>query len=220
MHVVRLSQRLWAEYAKQVRRQRRKDAATRAEVERQALILDHLDMVERIARTLGKQPFLWAVRLEDLIADGRLGLCEAAVRYRPHMGKFEHYAYFRIRGAIIDPQRRKSMWERDGHCSIELFRHNIGTSAQIQDYQEYSGLVDTDPQPRPDARFASRQRHHQLQVALHKMNQPEKAVLEAHLAGRTLVSIAHEHGRNVTWSRDHLALAKKQVTNLVQGRAA
>lgn len=206
-----MSQRLWAEYSKQIRRQRRKDAAARAEVERQALIVDHLDMVERIARTLGKQPFLWAVRLEDLIADGRLGLCEAAVRYRPHMGKFEHYAYFRIRGAIIDPQRRKSMWERDGHSSLEELKERMGY---------VPAFLDTDGQPRPDARFASRQRHHQLQVALSKMNEPERAVLEAHLAGRTLVSIAREHRRNVTWSRDHLALAKRQVTNLVQGRAA
>ena len=52
------------------------------------------------------------------------------------------------------------------------------------------------------------------------MNEPERSVLIAHLCGRTLQSIAKEHGHNVTWSRDHLALAMKQVTNLVQGRAA
>lgn len=206
--VLRLSTRLWAEYRAQVRGRKRR---ARQEQRREQLIIDHLDMVERIARKLGKLPFLWHVKLEDLIADGRLGLCEASVRYRPHMGCFEHYAYFRIRGAIIDPQRRQGMWERDGPISIEQLKEQFGF---------IPGHSDVDPAPRPDARLAELEKRRQMWRAVRFLAEPERSVILAHLEGKSLVVIAQQHGRGVTWARARLAAAKAEVGQLVKGRAA
>lgn len=219
--VLRLSQRLWAEYRKQVRGKRERELQER---QRQELILNHMDMVERIARKLGRLPYLWSVKLEDLIADGRLGLCEAALRYRPGMGPFEHFAYFRIRGAIIDPQRRRGMRERDQHTSFEELHENLGFIPP---------KLDTDPAPLPDAQFAARERRRKLAQALNQMIEMvieqgewrfiptiERQLLEAHLRGETVAQIARAHGRSVVWARAHLNAARQQVTNLVKGRAA
>jgi DNA-directed RNA polymerase specialized sigma subunit len=36
---------------------------------------------------------------------------KAAAAYDPALGHFEHFAYFRIRGAVIDSQRRQAYKE-------------------------------------------------------------------------------------------------------------
>ncbi len=49
------------------------------------------------------------VELDDLIADGQIGLVEAARDFDPTRGaKFSTYAYYRIRGAIYDGLNRMS----------------------------------------------------------------------------------------------------------------
>ncbi|MCS7166655.1 MAG: sigma-70 family RNA polymerase sigma factor [Gemmatales bacterium] len=76
--------------------------------QREELILSHLYLVRHV---LGKL----AARLppeidrENLEAAGILGLVEAAANFDPNRGvQFKSFAYFRIRGAILDELRRNS----------------------------------------------------------------------------------------------------------------
>ncbi|MCS7158849.1 MAG: sigma-70 family RNA polymerase sigma factor [Gemmatales bacterium] len=76
--------------------------------QREELILSHLYLVRHV---LGKL----AARLppeidrENLEAAGILGLVEAAAHFDPRRGvQFKTFAYFRIRGAILDELRRNS----------------------------------------------------------------------------------------------------------------
>lgn len=76
---------------------------------RDALVLEHMDMVPPIAARL-KLTIPPSFELADLIAEGNFGLIRAATRYRPrtHGGTpFSAFARPRIRGAMLDSIRRK-----------------------------------------------------------------------------------------------------------------
>lgn len=73
-----------------------------------AMVEPLLPMVRRIAKHLLNILPRW-VSLDELVAEGRIGLLEAAKRYRPDRGaQFSTFAYYRVRGAMIDSLRRHS----------------------------------------------------------------------------------------------------------------
>lgn len=74
---------------------------------RDTYIAEHRAYVSHLARRMIRQYGLPDFMLEDLKAAGFLGLVEAAGRYRPGKNsKFSSYAFFRIRGSMIDELRR------------------------------------------------------------------------------------------------------------------
>lgn len=71
---------------------------------REKLILSNLDLVRQIARSVAKRT---RADLEELEADGMIGLIEAAGRYKKGLNdSFRHYASRRIRGAMYDGFRK------------------------------------------------------------------------------------------------------------------
>ena len=78
----------------------------------EALILEHLGMVKRIAVHLKARipPFM---EVDELVQVGMIGLIEAARAFDAAKGvAFESYAHNRIRGAMIDEVRRLSFLPR------------------------------------------------------------------------------------------------------------
>lgn len=75
---------------------------------RDELILQHLPLVKHvIGRMLAQLPP--HVDVENLESAGVLGLVEAAAKFDPSRNaQFKTFAYFRIRGAILDELRRNS----------------------------------------------------------------------------------------------------------------
>lgn len=72
---------------------------------RQDLIAEHLVLVDHVARRAGSR-FPRHIDRQDLVAAGRLGLTEAAMRFDfDHGGPFSPFAARRIRGAILDLMR-------------------------------------------------------------------------------------------------------------------
>lgn len=60
---------------------------------------------------------------EDLIAFGRQGLLEAAERFDPKLGQdFRRFAYYRVRGAMIDGLRKMGHWSRRGYERVQMLR--------------------------------------------------------------------------------------------------
>lgn len=56
----------------------------------------------------------------DLLAFGQQGLVEAALRYDPDRGDFKRFAYYRVRGAMIDGLRKMGPWTRRGYERIAI----------------------------------------------------------------------------------------------------
>src|SRR3954469_19598850 len=80
--------------------------------ERNRLVEQHLSLVQAIAaklkRTLGR-----SIEFEDLVAYGAKGLIEAAERFDPQQKvAFTTFAYYRIRGAMLDGLRTMGWYSR------------------------------------------------------------------------------------------------------------
>src|SRR3954453_4491662 len=90
-------------------------SASRATGEADRLVLQHAELVKRIAYHLaGRLPP--SVEVADLIQAGMLGLLEAASNYTADRGaSFETYAGIRIRGAMLDALRKLDWAPRSVH---------------------------------------------------------------------------------------------------------
>jgi RNA polymerase sporulation-specific sigma factor len=78
------------------------------------LVNDNLGLVHSILRKFN----LPDSQYQELYSEGVLGLVEAAKRYKPGKAKFSTYAYFRVKGAILNfIQNNKSIikipWRRN-----------------------------------------------------------------------------------------------------------
>lgn len=85
---------------------------TQTEITPEALIIQHMPMVKRVAVHLKARipPFM---ELDELVQVGMVGLIEAARSFDPGKGfEFEHFALSRVRGAILDEVRRQSFLPR------------------------------------------------------------------------------------------------------------
>lgn len=99
------------------------------ESERDELVRGHLDMVPRIARKIQRDMPSW-VRLDDLVGAGQEGLLDAARRFDPARGSsFNNYAYYRVRGTMID-------WVRDAASHDPVARARATAHAAVDDMLE------------------------------------------------------------------------------------
>jgi RNA polymerase sigma factor FliA len=74
---------------------------------RDALILEHMPLVRKIAARIARGVPLCCVKLDDLVSAGTVGLIEALDRYDPNRdARLRTYAGYRIQGAILDSLRR------------------------------------------------------------------------------------------------------------------
>lgn len=80
----------------------------------EALVLDHQDLVERVAAKIGRRLPPHIPRA-DLVAVGAIGLLQAAEAFAPTAGyPFRRFASSRIFGSIIDDLRSRSILKRRG----------------------------------------------------------------------------------------------------------
>jgi RNA polymerase sigma factor (sigma-70 family) len=86
--------------------------------ERNELVEQHLDLVRKIAGSL-LSLFPPSIEFDDLVQEGNLGLLRAAEMYDRARGvAFAAYAKRRVRGAILDSNRRRH-YRNATHCPIE-----------------------------------------------------------------------------------------------------
>lgn len=80
--------------------------------DRDRLIQQHLGLVQSLARKLKKQ-ITARIDFDDLVGYGSKGLIEAAERFDPSHGvAFTTFAYYRIRGAMLDGVRTMGWYSR------------------------------------------------------------------------------------------------------------
>jgi RNA polymerase sigma factor for flagellar operon FliA len=81
-------------------------------------IQDHGPLVESIARKLQAEMDL-GCELDDLVGYGYRGLVEARARFDATRGvQFNTFAYYRVRGAILDGVRKMAWLPRRAHAKI------------------------------------------------------------------------------------------------------
>jgi RNA polymerase sigma factor (sigma-70 family) len=169
-----------------------------------------LPMVGRIARSV-RWMFALYIDVRDLEQAGSVGLVNAANCYDPARGAFEPYAWFRVRGAIIDSQKRK------------VYREELNVSLQsISDAHDgwLPPALDTDRGPLPDALAEGRRIMQALHGAIEKLPDLERRALRGHLAGESLSATAKGMARSLAATRVTLADARHRVGVIVRGRVA
>ena len=107
--------------------------------ERDDLILEYRKFVSHVAGKLLRYMNLPASMFDELEAAGFLGLVEAAERFDKKAGhEFRKYAYYRIRGAIVDSVRASN------HLSGEAYHCAKAMHAAIN-LQEELRYIDKEP---------------------------------------------------------------------------
>jgi RNA polymerase sigma factor (sigma-70 family) len=180
---------------------------TRARRER--LIVEHMPLVRKIARQVAGK-FAAHLRLEDFEQDGFVGLCEAAKRC-DKVSSFAAFAYFRIRGSIIDAHRRKA------------YREELNPSLEgIEERLEFlPASISTDRGPLPDELAARREMEGFTAAAIAELPEDERFVISQALGGVKVADIAAARQRSATWARAKLAAARGKVAAaVVLGKAA
>jgi len=96
---------------------------------------------------------------EELLAYGRQGLFEAAERFDPERGEdFRRFAYFRVRGAMLDGLRKMGSWSRRGYERVQLLRNAHATAEAAAEEQSSSQDTSAD-------QAAERLRQHMANMA-------------------------------------------------------
>jgi RNA polymerase sigma factor (sigma-70 family) len=221
MAVVRLTVRLWAEYTRQVRagRHLRPQTEARWQARVDQLVTAHLGLAEKIARQVwrrftsaGQGGYSSRIDVEDMISCAHIGLVEAARRYDPSHGDFPRFAYWRVRGAILERYRRNAY--RD-------MQHESYDGAETDDGREASPIHGLrDPGPLPDEITAMRERRRLAARAIVGLPDDERAVMAEVLSGVRLEEAAAGMGHSAAWGRAKLASGREKVAAIVQGRRA
>src|SRR4051812_21483119 len=109
--------------------------------ERNRLVEQHLSLVQAIAaklkRTLGR-----SIEFEDLVAYGAKGLIEAAERFDPQQKvAFTTFAYYRIRGAMLDGLRTMGWYSRADYAR---YRAEERANEYLQNQADREGAAKDD----------------------------------------------------------------------------
>jgi RNA polymerase sigma factor (sigma-70 family) len=165
-------------------------------------------MVERIGRNV-KWMFAQHLDFNDLKQAGAVGLVAAANAYDPARGDFEPYAYFRIRGAIIDSQKRRAYREEQNISLHAITEMNAGILPPRLDQIDRAPLADV---------LAEREQARRLlAAAIRELPPVEAAIIQEHLAGQSLGTTARQMGRSLRWARGKLIDARETVAARVRG---
>src|SRR5579871_1917981 len=99
---------------------------------RNELAAKYFPYIEKVARRLARR-LPAHIDIDDLISAGVIGLLEAAERFDPtRVNRFEAFAEFRIRGAMLDDLRSRDTLSRDmRRLSNELREATRSLEAQL-----------------------------------------------------------------------------------------
>jgi RNA polymerase sigma factor (sigma-70 family) len=175
---------------------------------RDAAIEAYMPTVRKIAREQARN-FAQHLDIRDLIQCGMVGLVEAAERYHPDNGAFEPFAYFRVRGAIIDAHKRRA-YREETHDSLQAI-------AEANDGWLPAAL-DADRTVRPlDEVLIEQQDIANVRHAISQLLGTSRQVLEAMLDGLSIVQISMQMDRSEGWVREQIRIAKVALKHALGG---
>src|SRR3569833_2593524 len=108
--------------------------------DRDSLVQQHLGLMQSVARKLRKQ-ITARIDFDDLVGYGSKGLIEAAERFDPAHGvAFTTFAYYRIRGAMLDGLRTMGWYSRADYAR---YRAEERATEYLQHKAERDGAAAT-----------------------------------------------------------------------------
>ena len=108
--------------------------------DRDTLVGQHLGLVQSVARKLRKQ-ITARIDFDDLVGYGSKGLIEAAERFDPAHGvAFTTFAYYRIRGAMLDGLRTMGWYSRADYAR---YRAEERATEYLQNQADREGAATT-----------------------------------------------------------------------------
>jgi RNA polymerase sigma factor for flagellar operon FliA len=106
--------------------------------QRDQLVERHLPLVQSVARKVKRQ-ITARIDFDDLIGYGSKGLIEAAERFDPRHGvAFTTFAYYRIRGAMLDGLRTMGWYSRADYAR---YRAEERANEYLQNQSDREGAV-------------------------------------------------------------------------------
>jgi RNA polymerase sigma factor for flagellar operon FliA len=101
----------------------------------------HHELVERVVRRLQRELDL-SCDVGDLQAWGHQGLLEAKQRFDAARGvRFTTFAYYRVRGAVLDGVRKQGWLKRRAYAKLKAFEAADSVSEQLADAEGQSPSV-------------------------------------------------------------------------------
>jgi RNA polymerase sigma factor for flagellar operon FliA len=164
-------------------------------------------MVEKIARSEARL-FARHLDIRDLIQAGYVGLMDASRRFHPDAGEFERYAWFRVRGAIIDSQKRR-VYREEQNPSLDAIR-------EARDGWLPPAL-DTATASDPEELAIENDRRRRLYRAIAALDPGGRTLILSQLRGESMTETAALAGRSITWTRARLNEARAEIARRVRG---
>jgi len=216
-------------------------------LEREAILERYEGLVAQIVSNLQRSWSLPRSQTEDMKHNGYIGLLEAYERFDPSQGSsFSTFAYYRIKGSIVDGlrsagllRRRKELRRRlsqacdlvseehrtaiptgsDPNASlkhVDTMVRNMGTVWLIVQDAVSRAAEDSDRQL-PTRRLLKEELRQQIHDAVAQLDEVERAVIQGHyLEERSLADIATEHGYSRSWMSRVHARALEQLGELLK----
>ena len=191
------------------------------------LIAQHRRMVVGLASRLRRELSL-SGDLEDLVAFGFGGLLEAEQRYDPSRGvRFQTFAYYRVRGAMLDGVRKMADLPRRAHQRLKVEGECPPTAAPTPLDKAFTRISArlTSPSPvqgafaeeSPESALLKNESVARLLRALSRLSARERALVRGrYFEGRPLEELAAELGVSKSWASRIHTQALKQLRDALQ----
>ncbi len=197
--------------------------------ERDRLVEDNLDLVRSIAGKM-KRSLCRNLDMDDLVAFGCKGLLEAAGRFDARLGvSFTTFAYYRIRGAMLDGVRSMSWYSRgdlahfraeeraneylqnlaerpvgeggDAGETLEEIAQILGGVAAVHITSLEAAANATDERlPPPDQQLQTMAMQARVCKAMQKLPERERRMVQLYyFEGRQIDEVSREMGLSKSW---------------------
>jgi RNA polymerase sigma factor (sigma-70 family) len=224
MATIRLEVALWDAYVLLQRQRNHAVTANRLSAagklggwrrwKKEGAVLAQIPVVKRIARTESRK-FAAHLDLRDLVQSGMVGLLEASERYRPGRGGgFAQFAYFRIRGAIIDANKRRAYREELNDSLDRQLNGTVqGVSRSAQDGTV--GDLVADRAPLAIELIIERVRNETLEAAILLLPSADAKLLRAWMESRPIREQCAISGMSANYTRLRIAQIQGRVRALL-----
>lgn len=196
---------------------------------RDAEVEAHQELVEKVVRRLRRELDL-SCDLDDLRAWGQQGLLEAKGRFDAARGvRFSTYAYYRVRGAILDGVRKQGWLSRRAYAKLRAHEaaDAVGEQLAVQEAQQPSTAAadraqklddalgkisaayvmsavgqgeEHAPEP-PDAHLHATELRGSVQHGLAQLPERERGLLQAvYFEGVTIEEAGRRYGLSKSWA--------------------
>lgn len=180
----------------------------------QQLVLDNTDLVRKVAVRLARNLPSF-IEMDEIVAAGNLGLCQAALRFDPALhASFRVWAMIRIRGAIIDQYRGRNYPRLMDQITDEWLGIEGGDEARLP-----NSLIDQCASPLE----VLIEQEETIVVCISagrarkQLERTEGKAVDLYISGKSMREIGKANGRSGTWSHYTVHKALVKMRRLLSG---